>query len=294
MIDTKRQVRRRAGGSDATPDALRIRNGDRSLRLIHKDDTGNHEKRHHSKDDIVEEIIRTLPKCIQKPHKNARYARHNTGKDHNRDTVSQSLLRNEFPKPHEENSPCCCDNHHGRRIKSGDISQNSLRSQKRYHAKCLNNRERNGKPPRHHVELLPPSLALLLVDLLQTRNDRRQKLHDNRRRNIRRNAQKHNGDARYSSARKNIQKPKKLIFIKESLQLQNINTGQWNHCGNPIRHECSENKQNFVAYFPLGKNALECRVHSFCVPDVTDLLTPHYCPLKQSTSQALFSRPTSQ
>ncbi|MNN17086.1 hypothetical protein D3C81_1302560 [compost metagenome] len=166
-------------------------------------------------------------------------ARCDTAKDDDRDAVAQTTLGDLLTQPHQEHRTGHQRDHRRRPEHQARIDdQTWLRLQ------CDRNRQRLERGQNHSAvarvlrDLALPRLPFLL-QRLQLRQHDRQQLHDDRRRDVRHDAEREDGKARQRTAREQVEHPEDAtrLTLEKLRKLLRIDTGHRNMSADAVHDQ---------------------------------------------------------
>ncbi len=174
-----------------------------------------------------------------------RHARHDAGENDHGDTVADAALGNLLTQPHQEHR--ARNQRNARRDQEarpriddepGLILQPGRRGDRLEARQC-------NRAPARVLDDLAPALLTFLAQLLQARDDVARHLHDDRRRDIRHDAEREQAEARQCAAREQIEQAQQIagLLIEEILERNRIDAGHGNERADAEDNQRADEKQ---------------------------------------------------
>ncbi len=164
--------------------------------------------------------------------------------------MSDMPLGDLLAQPHDEGGAGGeAEHRHENEAHAGIDHEAALRIlQRKRNADRLKEREDDGKVPGPLCDLAPPELAFFLK-LFERGHDDGHQLQDDRRRDVRHDAQGEDGEAAEHTAAEHVDKAEEapLVLRKEQLELVGIDTGHWNERTQTIHGKQPKREENTLA-----------------------------------------------
>src|SRR6202035_2132985 len=199
LVDPERQVGALAAVDLAAHDALGVLHRDAALRPLHVDDEGDDQKHEDEERHDLQQVEAAALQARGRVADRRDDADDDAGEDDQRDAIADAALADLLAQPHDEGRAGGQrdDGHHPEappRVRhEGDaVGVDALQADG--DAGALDDRDGDRPVARVLGDLTPPQLALL-GELLEVRPDDGEELQDDRRRDVRHDAERENGDA---------------------------------------------------------------------------------------------------
>ena len=219
MVDLQRDMAGTSAIRLFSDDPFRVGNRDSAVALLDVDDEHDHQESDDGKDECVEIADRPRLQITVDRAEILRQCCDDTGKDDERYAVSDAVRRDLLADPHEEYRASRQGDRDDQNRDGIGIQDRLLQTDR--HADSLEKGERYGQVACDLRRFLVPFLPFF-GPLLQSRNDNREKLHDDRRVDVRRDAHRKDGKLAECTAGKEIQQAEQVARGKQLLNGRRI------------------------------------------------------------------------